>query len=209
MYTTYTQGCFSFNFCPECQTTSIECSRNNIFSTYFVKVCLIRSRERRQNLTTFKNCAVELSCDHLDFLLKYYQSDHRSGFQFTCESIIWWVGYSAAPHWLLVLPWVKKIFNFSQCVCTFANSREFSSFEICKGFHLHPLYWIVFGLFCFYKTSWKAKYNIFVSLLWASIPLPLASVLFRFRFWVQFDFHPQVTPGPSLNERQMSKQIYF
>ena len=87
MYTTYTQGCFSFNFCPACQTTSIECSRNNIFSaTYFVKVCLIRSRERRQNLTTFKNCAVELSCDHLDFLLKCYQSDHRSGFQFTCES---------------------------------------------------------------------------------------------------------------------------
>ena len=208
MYTTYTQGCFSFNFCPECQITSIECSRNNIFSaTYFVKVCLIRSRERRQNLTTFKNCAVELSCDHLDFLLKYYQSDHRSGFQFTCESIIWWVGYSAAPHWLLVLPWVKKIFNFSQCVCTFANSREFSSFEICKGFHLCIDFF--FAYFVFTKLHEKQNITFFVTLLWASIPLPLASVLFRFWFWFQFDFHPQVTPGPSLNERQMSKQIYF
>ena len=106
--------------------------------------------------------------------------------------------------------WLCHVLNkCSQCVCTFAKSREFSSFEICKGFHLHPLYWIVFGLFCFYKTSWKAKYNLFVSLLWASIPLPLASVLFIFWFWFQFDFHPQVTPGPSLNERQMSKQIYF
>ena len=68
--------------------------------------------------------------------------------------------------------WLCHVLNkCSQCVCTFAKSREFSSFEICKGFHLYPLYCLVFGLFCFYKTSWKAKYNIFVSLLWTAFSL--------------------------------------
>ena len=156
MYTTYTQGCFSFNFCPACQTTSIECSRNNIFSTYFVKVCLIRSRERRQNLTTFKNCAVELSCDHLDFLLKCYQSDHRSGFQFTCESSELNTVHSVqnTVYWLLVVPCVKQM--FSMCVHFCQISWIFFIWNL-QGFSPLPFVLPCFWPILFLQNFMKSK----------------------------------------------------